>query len=87
MPMCIDQIDFADRTIRLEVGTTKNGHGRIVKMTQEVYMLIQACALRKQLTITSSLERMIPVLDFRSACREASVQAVSESSTAETAIT
>ena len=47
MPIRVDQIDFADRTIRLQVGTTKNGHGRIVKMTQEVYMLNSGVRLDK----------------------------------------
>jgi hypothetical protein len=48
------QLDLADGTIRLEVGMTKNGHGRTVKMTQEVYTLLQACVTGKGLTITYS---------------------------------
>ncbi len=39
----VRQIDLADRTIRLEVGATKNGHGRTVKMTMEVFTLLTAC--------------------------------------------
>jgi integrase len=41
-------IDLADRTIRLEVGATKNGHGRTVKMTTEVFTLLTACVTGKE---------------------------------------
>lgn len=46
--MRVSQVDFGERTIRLEVGTTKNNAGRIVTMTQEVYELLQACAAGKK---------------------------------------
>ncbi len=68
VPLLVGQIDLADRTIRLEVGATKNGHGRTVTMTQEVYTLVRACMLGKGPT-----DRLFtrpdgsPVLDFKGA--------------------
>lgn len=66
--LCVDQIDLADRTIRLEVGATKNGHGRTVKMTTEVFTLLTACVTGKEgddpvFTRADGT----PVLDFRDA--------------------
>jgi integrase len=46
--MRVSQIDLKNRTIRLNVGTTKNNEGRVVKMTQEVYDLIVPCVEGKQ---------------------------------------
>ncbi len=43
----VRQIDLSDRTITLEVGTTKNGRGRTVKMTNEVFTLLSACVSKK----------------------------------------
>jgi integrase len=74
--MRVNQIDLADRTIRLEVGTTKNGHGRIAKMTQEVYALLQACAVKKQPEDhLFTREDGSAVLDFRGAWQGACVRA------------
>jgi integrase len=44
----VRQIDLANGTIRLDVGTTKNGEGRVVVMTREVSTLLTACVLGKQ---------------------------------------
>jgi len=44
----VRQIDLASRTIRLAVGTTKNGDGRTVPMSNEVYELLKACVIGKQ---------------------------------------
>jgi integrase len=44
----VQQVDLASRTIRLETGTTKNGQGRQVKMTDEVLTLLTACIAGKQ---------------------------------------
>ena len=69
LTMRVDQIDLGDRTIRLEVGTTKNGHGRTVKMTQEVFTLLQACVVGKKKPDDHVFTRADgkPVLDFRGA--------------------
>jgi len=44
----VRQVDLLSRVIRLEQGTTKNGEGRTVKMTEEVYVLLSACVLGKR---------------------------------------
>jgi integrase len=44
----VKQIDLANGTIRLEAGTTKNGEGRMVRMTREVATLLTACIIGKQ---------------------------------------
>lgn len=44
----VRQIDLPSRTVRLEVGTTKNGDGRNVKMTDNVLTLLTACVAGKQ---------------------------------------
>ena len=68
LPMLVSQIDLVDRTLRLEVGTTENGHGRTVTMTQEVYTLLQACATgKKPDDELFSREDGSPVRDFRGA--------------------
>lgn len=45
--MRVRQVDFLDRTLRLEPGTTKNGEGRIAPMTEEVYRLLSECVRGK----------------------------------------
>jgi Phage integrase family/SOS response associated peptidase (SRAP) len=45
--MQVNQIDLAQRVIRLEPGTTKNREGREVVMTDAVYTLLSACAIDK----------------------------------------
>jgi hypothetical protein len=44
----VKQIDLVSGTIRLEAGTTKNGEGRVVRMTREVATLLTACVIGKQ---------------------------------------
>jgi len=44
----VRQVDLADRTVRLEVGSTKNGRGRLVSLTEECFTLLQACCVRKK---------------------------------------
>lgn len=44
----VNQVDLFTRTIRLEVGETKNSQGRTVKMPEEVYQLLSACVHGKQ---------------------------------------
>jgi len=39
----VRQVDLIERWIELEEGTTKNGEGRKVKMTPEVFELLSAC--------------------------------------------
>jgi integrase len=46
--MRVKQIDLSTGTIRLEAGTTKNGEGRVVKMTREVATLLTACVIEKK---------------------------------------
>jgi integrase len=45
--MQVGQIDLAQRVIRLEPGTTKNGEGREVVMTDSVFALLRACVSGK----------------------------------------
>jgi integrase len=44
----VRQVDLLNRTITLDVGSTKNKKGRTVHMTESVYQLLSACAIRKQ---------------------------------------
>ena len=68
LAMKVSQIDLADRTVRLEVGSTKNGPGRVVTMTQEVYTLLRACAIgKKPNDPLFTREDGSAVLDFRGA--------------------
>jgi integrase len=41
------QLDFSDRTIRLDAGATKNSDGRVVKMTKDVAHILAACVAGK----------------------------------------
>ena len=62
----VRQIDLPARTIRLEVGTTKNKAGRMVKMTQEVGTLLTACIVGKNKDdYVFTREGNQPVKDFR----------------------
>jgi integrase len=45
--MQVNQIDLAQKVIRLEPGTTKNGEGREVFMTNTVFALLKACVSGK----------------------------------------
>jgi integrase len=43
----VRQVDLLNRTIRLNAGETKSGEGRLVPMTQDVFLLLQACCAGK----------------------------------------
>lgn len=73
----VRQTDLLNRSIVLDVGSTKSGAGRVVKMTNEVYELLRASLSGKapdDLLFTRGKE---PVLDFRGAwyslCERASL--------------
>ena len=62
----VRQVDLLNRSIRLNAGETKSGDGRVVKMTQDVYVLLQACVSGKgadDFVFTRADGE--PVLDFR----------------------
>src|SRR5438445_746746 len=66
LQMRVQQVDLLNRTIVLDPGTTKNGEGRTIKMTQEVYELLLECVRGKSpddLLFTRTNGK--PVLDFR----------------------
>lgn len=64
--MKVGQIDLSSRTIRLEVGETKNDDGREVEMTPLVYALIQQCVTGKRAEDSVfTRARGQPVRDFR----------------------
>lgn len=44
----VRQVDLLNRTITLDVGSTKNKKGRTVHMTATVYELLKACVIGKQ---------------------------------------
>jgi integrase len=76
--MRVRQIDLASRTIRLEVGETKNDEGREVEMTPLVYALVQQCVTGKRgEDFVFTRESGKPVRDFRGAwekvCKQAGV--------------
>ena len=54
----VGQIDFMQRTIRLEAGTTKKGEGRVVTVVDALYVLISACVRGSLKTISFSRARM-----------------------------
>jgi integrase len=62
------QIDLLNRTITLDPGTTKNGEGRTIKMTQEVYATLLECVRGKAAEdLLFTRKNGKPVLDFRGA--------------------
>jgi integrase len=74
----VRQVDLLNRTITLDVGTTKNKKGRTVHMTELVHQLLKACVIGKEpehCVFTRSDGS--PVADFRiswkRACAEAGV--------------
>lgn len=74
-----EQVDLAERTIRLYRGETKSGEGRLVKLTQETFTLLSACVAEKQPTdhVFTRADRT-PIMDFRKAwdklCKAAGVE-------------
>lgn len=68
LPMRIRQVDLLNRTITLDPGTTKNGEGRTIKMTGEVYTLLLECVRGKTPEdFLFTRKNGKPVLDFRGA--------------------
>jgi integrase len=65
----VSQVDFAANSIRLEVGKTKNGDGRLVAMTSTVReLLLQLCVGKKPKDYVFTRERDgSPVISFRRA--------------------
>ena len=62
----VRQVDLLNRSIRLNAGETKSGDGRVVKMTQDVFILLQACVAGKTADDFVFTRRDgKPVLDFR----------------------
>jgi integrase len=72
----VKQVDLAERTIRLEVGETKNGEAREANMPQLMYWLIQQCVSGKQpddFVFTRVKEEQVK--DFRGAWSAATTEA------------
>jgi integrase len=44
----VRRVDLLERTIRLDPGETKNDDGRVVKMTEEVYLHLTLCVRGKE---------------------------------------
>jgi integrase len=64
----VRQLDFPAREIRLDIGATKNNEGRVVKMTNEAYQLLSACAAHKNSDdFVFTRDDGKRVLDFRAA--------------------
>lgn len=47
----VKQVDLLNRAVRLNAGETKSGEGRLVKLTQDVFILLQACVAGRSPTI------------------------------------
>jgi integrase len=74
--MRVRQADLAQRTIRLEPGTTKNSEGREVVMTDSVYTLLSACVIGKGADdFVFTRKNGSPVHDFRTTWENACVRA------------
>ncbi len=66
----VRQIDLGSRLIRLDVGSTKNGEGREVRMTERIYQLVRECIAGKgQDDFVLTRKHGRPVRDFRKAWR------------------
>jgi integrase len=48
LTMRVEQVNLIDRTITLHPGTTKSGEGRVITMTENVFVLLQACVAGKK---------------------------------------
>jgi integrase len=76
LAMRVSQIDLANRSIRLEVGTTKNGKGRTISMTQEAFTLLRGCIVgKKHNDYVFTRENDQPVRDFRKTWNSVCVRA------------
>jgi integrase len=66
----VKQVDFIEKLVRLDTGTTKNKKGRVVKMTETVFQLLQQCCTGKgpedyvftRITAEGKVKRIV---DFR----------------------
>jgi integrase len=72
----VSQVDLMQRTVRLEPGTTKNRDGRVVTMTDALYVLISACVRGKSKSdFVFTRPDGSPVISFRglwdNACKSA----------------
>lgn len=76
MNLQVRQVDFPARTVRLDVGATKNDDGRVVRMTNEVYELLSVCAANKgPEDYVFTRDDGQRVLDFREAWKNACARA------------
>jgi integrase len=74
--MRVRQVDLLNRSIILDPGATKNGEGRIVKLTSETYELVKQCMLYKRPDdFLISRRGGHPVKDFRTAWKNLTVAA------------
>jgi len=72
----VRQVNFANRTIRLDPGTTKNREGREVAMTPKVFELLHAaCEGKSADDHVLTREGKHPVRDFREAWRNLCLRA------------
>jgi len=66
--MRVDQVDLLNRAITLDPGATKNGEGRIVKLTSETYELVKQCMFsRSPSDFLISRSNGQPIKEFRGA--------------------
>jgi integrase len=64
----VRQVDLASRTIRLEVGETKNDEGRTAVMTSLIYTLLEQCVIGKRADDhVFTRDGGQPIRDFRGA--------------------
>lgn len=63
----VKQVDLKSRTVRLEVGTTKNGEGRVAVMTTPLYELLKTACEGKKADDAVFTREGKPVMDFRKA--------------------
>jgi integrase len=69
--MRVDQVDLMNHSIRLDPGGTKNGEGRIVKLTSETYELVKQSMFSKSPgDFLISRRDGQPVKDFRAAWKK-----------------
>ena len=72
----VRQVNFENRTIRLDTGTTKNGEGRQVCMTDGVLELLRAaCDGKQKNDYVFTRDDGKPVKDFRGAWRDLCLRA------------
>jgi integrase len=71
----VRQVNLANRTIRLDAGTTKNGEGREVTMTAKVAELVREAVAGKDAEAFVLTRRGKPIRDFRQTWRNLCVRA------------